>query len=280
MTDTTVQSLEEMAAQLAVLSAAVAKLTITVSGVLTEKKYTGPLSIIVEEVAVHTGIRVEHIRGVRRKTDYVQARWTAIYIAARLTGYSLTRLAAFFRKDHTRSARDPWSRGMEGMRRPSLCPRHGADDASGASGPRSGGGGLMLQMRRHALYAKIEIARKELGLDDADFRAVMETRFGARSRKDLSDAQLVELVEHFKACGFKRERHRKNAAVRSRRREQAKMRALWLSLWHLGEITDATRKPLRASRGASRRRGRRHRGAAVGEGRRCLCGDRGAQGPP
>ena len=102
MTDTsTVQSLEEMAAQLAVLNAAVAKLTITVSGVLTEKKFIGPLSIIVEEVAVHTGIRVEHIRGARRKTEYVQARWTAIYIAARLTGYSLTRLAAFFRKDHT-----------------------------------------------------------------------------------------------------------------------------------------------------------------------------------
>ena len=102
-----------------------------------------------------------------------------------------------------------------------------------------------MQPRRHALYAKIEIARKELGLDDADFRAVMETRFGARSRKELSDAQLVELVEHFKACGFK---PRKSAEKRGRPlaagREQAKMRALWLSLWHLGEIPDASEEAL------------------------------------
>jgi phage gp16-like protein len=103
----------------------------------------------------------------------------------------------------------------------------------------------MLQMRRHALYAKIEIARKELGLDDADFRAVMETRFGARSRKDLSDAQLVELVEHFKACGFKpRKASEKRGRPLAAGREQAKMRALWLSLWHLGEITDASEEAL------------------------------------
>ncbi len=97
---------------------------------------------------------------------------------------------------------------------------------------------------RHVLYAKIQIAKKEIGLDEATYRTVMFNLFGVNSAKKLSERQLVELVNHFKARGFKP----KKAASEGRKvavgREHSKMRALWLSLWHLGVISDASEEAL------------------------------------
>ena len=101
---------------------------------------------------------------------------------------------------------------------------------------------------RRALYAKIEIGKKELGLDDGTYRDLLAQRYGGkRSRKSLGNAQLVDLVEHFKTLGF---RPKKTAPARAGKRPLAdgpeirKMRALWLSLYHLGVVTDPSEEAL------------------------------------
>lgn len=56
---------------------------------------------------------------------------------------------------------------------------------------------------RRALYAKIAIAQKALGIDDGTYRDLLEARYGKRSRTRLGNAQLVDLIEYFVEMGFK-----------------------------------------------------------------------------
>ncbi|MGK2740557.1 regulatory protein GemA [Tepidicaulis sp. LMO-SS28] len=98
---------------------------------------------------------------------------------------------------------------------------------------------------RHSLYAKISIAQKQLGLDEDIFRGLLESRYGVRSRKQMSDAQLVDLVGHFEAQGF-RPKPRSGNPKGAGRREHGKMRALWLSLYHLGVVHDPSDAALAA----------------------------------
>lgn len=71
----------------------------------------------------------------------------------------------------------------------------------------SGGGKLSpnrLQRQRNGLLAKVHIAKKDLGLSDDLYRAVLE-RFGVSSAAALSILELEELVRHFKGMGFKKQ---------------------------------------------------------------------------
>lgn len=96
---------------------------------------------------------------------------------------------------------------------------------------------------RRALYGKIEIAKKSLGLDDGTYRAILAQRYGKESRTAMTDGELVDLVEHFKARGFKPKKARTGRPLAGGA-EQRKMRALWLSLWHLGLIPDPSEEAL------------------------------------
>lgn len=53
---------------------------------------------------------------------------------------------------------------------------------------------------RRSLLAKIHIAQKQLGLDDAVYRALL-ARFGVASAKDLSMKGLAQLVDHMAQKG-------------------------------------------------------------------------------
>ncbi len=100
---------------------------------------------------------------------------------------------------------------------------------------------------RRALYGKTEIAKKELGLDNDTFRDLLGQRYGKRSRTEMSEAELVDLVEHFKGQGFtpqKANKKAKTGRALAQGGEQRKMRALWLSLWHLGAIPDPSEEAL------------------------------------
>ncbi|MBI1262973.1 MAG: DUF1018 domain-containing protein [Rhizobiales bacterium] len=102
---------------------------------------------------------------------------------------------------------------------------------------------------RRALTSKVHVAKKALALDDETYRLILDTRYGKRSSADLTDAQLTELVEHFKSLGFKPVK--KGNAWRPSARPagsalHGKIRALWLSLYHLGVISDASEKALTA----------------------------------
>jgi len=54
-----------------------------------------------------------------------------------------------------------------------------------------------------AEYAKIHIAVKELGLTDENYRDMLEFNFGVQSAKDLTAAQVAELLDLFRMKGWK-----------------------------------------------------------------------------
>lgn len=64
----------------------------------------------------------------------------------------------------------------------------------------------MTDNRRRAQLAKIHIAKKDLGLSDDIYREVLFHRFGVDSARDLTDAQLVDLVRYFRDHGWRPKR--------------------------------------------------------------------------
>lgn len=103
---------------------------------------------------------------------------------------------------------------------------------------------------RRSLYAKIEIAKKELALDDDAYRDIIAQRFdGKTSRTQLGTAQLGELIDHFKSLGFKPKRNPPKRAGRKRLADSEtarKIRALWISLYHLGVLSDPSERAMGA----------------------------------
>lgn len=56
---------------------------------------------------------------------------------------------------------------------------------------------------RNPNLAKIHIAKKQLALDDATYRAMLQAHGGASSAKDLTPAGAAKVLAHLKRCGFK-----------------------------------------------------------------------------
>ena len=62
-------------------------------------------------------------------------------------------------------------------------------------------------MRQSSDRIKIHIARKELLLDDQTYRDILRENFGgAESSKDLSDAQVQQLIRIFQSRGWQQKR--------------------------------------------------------------------------
>lgn len=97
--------------------------------------------------------------------------------------------------------------------------------------------------KRRKLLAKVHMAAKELALTEDSYRDVLLRVTGKDSAKKCGDAQLGAVVEAFKSLGWtpkrrappKRSGGRKLAGSPQAR----KIRALWLSLYHLGEVGNA-----------------------------------------
>jgi len=49
-------------------------------------------------------------------------------------------------------------------------------------------------MNRNKLLAKVHILKKQIGMDEETYRDALESLFGVRSARDLSDEQLVRLI--------------------------------------------------------------------------------------
>lgn len=106
-------------------------------------------------------------------------------------------------------------------------------------------------MNRSAMLAKIHIAKKELGLDDDTYRAVLERLTGHTSSAKCSDAQLADLLAHFKAEGFKARSTARSTRVKvagnrplADAPHASKIRALWITLYELGVIADSSEAAL------------------------------------
>lgn len=90
------------------------------------------------------------------------------------------------------------------------------------------------EFRRRAL-AKIHIAKKELGLDDADYRAVVRSvAEGRESAAQLSDAELQRLLERLSELGWRPRLPR--TAQRPLPPMVWKARELWLELHRRGAV--------------------------------------------
>ena len=106
-----------------------------------------------------------------------------------------------------------------------------------------------------AALAKIHIAKKELKLNDDDYRATLLRLVGQESSKGLSDRQAAVVLEEFKRRGWKPQvttggkKARKAESPKARPAEHPtarKARALWISLWQLGAVSDASESALEA----------------------------------
>lgn len=106
-------------------------------------------------------------------------------------------------------------------------------------------------MTRRAAVAKVQIARKELGLDDDTYRTMLERITGRTSSAACTDDQLGDVLDEMKAKGWKPKvvqggRTARRSSAVADHPSAKKARALWLSLWHLGEIEQSDETALEA----------------------------------
>ncbi len=98
---------------------------------------------------------------------------------------------------------------------------------------------------RRAMLAKIQIARKDLAMDEDDYRQIVFDKTGRTSLKEASDRDLHNVLEVMKAKGFK-------PVPKIRRGSPAehpmatKARALWISLHHLCVVRNPSEEALEA----------------------------------
>lgn len=97
----------------------------------------------------------------------------------------------------------------------------------------------------------VQAARRQLGLDDDTYRAVLERLTGKTSSKDLNRIQLARVLDELRTKGFQpKVIAGGKAAARVSRPKPAdhpsakKARALWLSLWELGVVRDPSEQAL------------------------------------
>ena len=98
---------------------------------------------------------------------------------------------------------------------------------------------------RRALLAKLHIARKELGLDESTYRAVLERVTGEESAAQLDDTQIVRVLEDLKSRGWipkvRADKPRTSSTPHVR-----KIWALWNDMCRAGIPRTPTRAALRA----------------------------------
>lgn len=101
---------------------------------------------------------------------------------------------------------------------------------------------------RQAMTAKVHIAKKDLALTDDTYRQVLQRVTGKRSAADCNHRDLALVLEEFKRLGWKPKTGRKRAGPRPQATgpQAGKARALWLALFHLGEIDDPSEAALAA----------------------------------
>lgn len=107
-------------------------------------------------------------------------------------------------------------------------------------------------MTRRAAVVKVQIARRDLALDDDTYRAMLSRLTGETSASACTDAQLGVVLDELKAKGWKPKviaGGRKAPRIKPAQADQAvakKARALWISLHQLGVVEDPSEAALEA----------------------------------
>jgi phage gp16-like protein len=94
-------------------------------------------------------------------------------------------------------------------------------------------------MSHPAMLAKIHIAKKELRLEEAEYRALLQRVARVASARDLSEKAAVAVIAEFKRLGWQ---PRESTRPKADRGDTRKLYALWGAL-HAGPID---REALRA----------------------------------
>ena len=101
---------------------------------------------------------------------------------------------------------------------------------------------------RRAMLAKIHLAKKSLQLDEDDYRNILMQETGRGSSGDCTEAELERVLGRFQALGWKPlPKAGGNTGARPAQHPMArKARALWISLYHLGEVRSPKESALEA----------------------------------
>lgn len=99
------------------------------------------------------------------------------------------------------------------------------------------------------LLTLVHVGRRELGLDDEDYRALLESVTGSRSAKGLKAAQLDAVVTAMKGLGFKVKgnttgRRSPPSAAHVLAPEVRKLRAIWITMNNDGLLHDGSEDAL------------------------------------
>lgn len=99
-------------------------------------------------------------------------------------------------------------------------------------------------MNRNAL---IHVAKKELALEEDDYRALLKRVTGLDSLRAMSDRQKAAVLDELKRLGFRVRTDRGGRRVPAAVKPHARLiHALWRSCHELGEIEHGGREALRA----------------------------------
>lgn len=97
---------------------------------------------------------------------------------------------------------------------------------------------------RRAKIAKIKVACKMLAIEDGAYRALLKRVTGVESCADMSVRQLDAVLDEFKALGFKAKKKRAGGRKQADGAQAAKIRALWIGLYHMGAVKDTSEHAL------------------------------------
>ncbi|MDO8931543.1 MAG: regulatory protein GemA [Rhodocyclaceae bacterium] len=109
------------------------------------------------------------------------------------------------------------------------------------------------EAERQRLIRLLHVARRDLRMEDADYRAVLSTASKGvhDSSKDMSATELERALAHMKRCGFKVRTKAKSASAKPKPSralagdlESKKIRALWLMLHDLGAVKNPSEAAL------------------------------------
>jgi len=100
--------------------------------------------------------------------------------------------------------------------------------------------------------AAIHVGRKQLGLDEETYRAMLCRVTGKSSAKDMSEGERAAVVREMRRCGFKPSlrdikkgiKGSFNKGKKARSGLYRKLQALWIAGWNLGVVRDRTDKGL------------------------------------
>ncbi len=102
--------------------------------------------------------------------------------------------------------------------------------------------------RRGAL-AKIHVAKKQMALDEVTYRALLKRTTGKDSAGKCDQRELGLVLDECKRLGWSdvpKPRQRAGARPMAKTPIATKIRALWMSLYHLGEIENPSEEALAA----------------------------------